>query len=132
MVSVHFTHSALISACIDLDQGVGRSHIWPIVAREGSSKEIRVIEQEVPRLTAPEQIVFSGTGFSQSANTPIYFCIWCESDSSNPYAGQCNGSMSFSAFHLTKHECRGQSHWPMRSSEAYSQSCSRDPRNSVA
>lgn len=50
-----------------------------------------------------EQVVFSGTGFSQSAQTPIYFWVWCEADSSNPYVGQCNGSMSFPAFHLTKH-----------------------------
>jgi hypothetical protein len=48
-----------------------------------------------------EQVVFSGV--AQSASTPIYFWVWCESDSSNPYVGQCNGSMSFSAFHLTKH-----------------------------
>jgi hypothetical protein len=47
-----------------------------------------------------EQVVFSGT--AQSANTQVYFWIWCESDSSNPYVGECNGSMSFPALHITK------------------------------
>lgn len=51
-----------------------------------------------------EQIIFSGTGFSQTANAPFGFWIWCESaESSNKYAGECNGAMSFSTLHVTKH-----------------------------
>jgi hypothetical protein len=51
-----------------------------------------------------EQIVFSGTGFSQTANAPFGFWIWCESaESSNPYAGECNGAMYFYSLHITKH-----------------------------
>ena len=51
-----------------------------------------------------EQIVFSGIGFSPSANAPFGFWIWCESaESSNPYAGQCNGAMYFYTLGITKH-----------------------------
>ncbi len=50
-----------------------------------------------------EQVIFSGAGFSQSAQTPIGFWIWCEADSSNPYFGQCNGSMYFYAKGIVKH-----------------------------
>jgi hypothetical protein len=51
-----------------------------------------------------EQIVFSGTGFSQSAGVPFGFWIWCESDESgNPYAGECNGAMYFYTLHITRH-----------------------------
>ncbi len=50
-----------------------------------------------------EQVVFSGGGFSQSAQTPIGFWIWCEADSSNPYVHQCNGSMYFYAKGIVKH-----------------------------
>ncbi len=50
-----------------------------------------------------EQVVFSGVGFSPSANTPVGFWVWCEADSSNPYLGECNGSMYFYALHITKH-----------------------------
>src|SRR5437879_5800780 len=50
-----------------------------------------------------EQVVFSGVGFSPSANTPVGFWIWCEAVSSNPYVGECNGSMYFYALHITKH-----------------------------
>jgi hypothetical protein len=51
-----------------------------------------------------EQIVFSGIGFSPSANAPFGFWIWCESaESSNPYAGECNGAMYFYTLGITKH-----------------------------
>lgn len=51
-----------------------------------------------------EQIIFSGIGFSPSANAPFGFWIWCESaESSNPYAGECNGAMYFYTRHITKH-----------------------------
>ena len=51
-----------------------------------------------------EQIVFSGIGFSPSANAPVGFWIWCESaESGNPYAGECNGAMYFYTLHITKH-----------------------------
>jgi hypothetical protein len=51
-----------------------------------------------------EQIVFSGVGFSPSANAPVGFWIWCESDeASNPYAGECNGAMYFYSLGITKH-----------------------------
>lgn len=48
-----------------------------------------------------EQVVFSGTGFGSSG--PFGFWVWCEADSSNPYAGFCNGAMYFYALHLTQH-----------------------------
>jgi hypothetical protein len=51
-----------------------------------------------------EQIVFSGIGFSPSANAPVGLWIWCESaESSNPYAGECNGAMYFYSLGITKH-----------------------------
>ena len=49
-----------------------------------------------------EQVVFSGVGFSPSAQTPVGFWIWCEGQSGNPYQGECNGAMYFYAFHITK------------------------------
>ncbi len=55
------------------------------------------------RAASSEQVVFSGVGFSQSAQTPVGFWIWCEAESSNPYQGECNGSMYFYALHITKH-----------------------------
>ncbi len=48
-----------------------------------------------------EQVVFSG--LAQSAQTPVGFWIWCEADSSNPYFGECNGSMYFYALGIVKH-----------------------------
>jgi hypothetical protein len=48
-----------------------------------------------------EQLVFSGVG--QGSSGPVGFWIWCEVDSSNPYAEECNGSMYFYALGLTKH-----------------------------
>jgi hypothetical protein len=51
-----------------------------------------------------EQIVFSGIGFSPSANAPVGLWIWCESaESSNPYAGERNGAMYFYSLGITKH-----------------------------
>lgn len=55
-----------------------------------------------------EQVVFSGTGFGtftvgdQTKVSPFGFWIWCESDSGNPYVGQCNGAMYFYAFGIVK------------------------------
>lgn len=49
-----------------------------------------------------EQVVFSGVGFSPSAQTPVGFWIWCEGQSGNPYQGECNGAMYFYALHITK------------------------------
>jgi hypothetical protein len=48
-----------------------------------------------------EQLVFSGTGFSGAG--PFGNWVWCEADSTNPYAGFCSGSMYFYGLHLTKH-----------------------------
>jgi hypothetical protein len=49
-----------------------------------------------------EQVVFSGTGLGtftppggQATDTPFGFWIWCESDSRNPYLGECHGAMYF-------------------------------------
>jgi hypothetical protein len=51
-----------------------------------------------------EQVVFSGTGFgSFGGGSPFGFWIWCEADSENPYAGECNGAMYFYALGITKH-----------------------------
>ena len=53
-----------------------------------------------------EQVVFSGVAFAASTfpnNTPAGFWIWCESDSSNPYLGECQGAMYFYALGLTEH-----------------------------
>lgn len=65
-----------------------------------------------------EQVVFANTdnpnsGHSQTG-TFVYtsanpedkffgFWIWCEGDSSNPYVGNCQGSMYFYGLGLTKH-----------------------------
>src|SRR6266849_9880533 len=53
-----------------------------------------------------EQVVFStsgGTGHFGGVDTPFGFWIWCETDSNNPYFGQCNGSMYFYKLGITKH-----------------------------
>ncbi len=56
-----------------------------------------------------EQLVFSGTGFAtftpnggSATPTPFGFWIWCESDSNNPYKGECAGSMYFYALGITR------------------------------
>ena len=56
-----------------------------------------------------EQVVFSGTGFAtftpnggSATPTPFGFWIWCESDSNNPYKGECAGSMYFYALGITR------------------------------
>ncbi len=56
-----------------------------------------------------EQVVFSGAGFGtftpaggSPTVSPFGFWIWCESDSGNPYVGQCNGAMYFYALGITK------------------------------
>ena len=41
--------------------------------------------------TASEQLVFSNS----AAGSPVNFWIWCEAESDNGYAGECNGSMYF-------------------------------------
>jgi hypothetical protein len=48
-----------------------------------------------------EQVVFSGTGFGSAG--PVGFWVWCEADSNNPYAGECNGAMYFYALGITRH-----------------------------
>jgi hypothetical protein len=48
-----------------------------------------------------EQVVFSGTGATNIG--PFGNWIWCEADSTNPYHGNCSGSMYFYAQHITKH-----------------------------
>lgn len=50
-----------------------------------------------------EQLVFSGTAVDTTSGSPVGFWIWCEVDSSNPYADECNGSMYFYALGITKH-----------------------------
>ena len=51
-----------------------------------------------------EQVVFSGTGFGTfGGGSPFGFWIWCEADSENPYAGECNGAMYFYGLGITKH-----------------------------
>ena len=53
-----------------------------------------------------EQVVFSGVAGVHStfpSGSPAGFWIWCEADSSNPYLGECNGSMYFYALGITKH-----------------------------
>jgi hypothetical protein len=40
---------------------------------------------------ASEQLVFSNS----AAASPVGFWIWCEAESDNGYAGECNGSMYF-------------------------------------
>src|SRR5437660_12930021 len=57
-----------------------------------------------------EQVVFSKTGAVGNfagTNTPFGFWIWCEASSANPYQGQCNGSMYFSALGIPKHVVDG-------------------------
>ena len=56
-----------------------------------------------------EQVVFSGAGsgtFSLNGGdptlTPFGFWIWCESDSGNPYVGECHGAMYFYALGITR------------------------------
>ena len=50
-----------------------------------------------------EQVVFSGGGFSDALDSPYGFWIWCEADSTNPYQGECNGSIYVYADGLVKH-----------------------------
>jgi hypothetical protein len=65
-----------------------------------------------------EQIIFANTDNPNSGRTQtgtfVYtsanpedkffgFWIWCEADSENPYAGNCQGSMYFYGLGLTKH-----------------------------
>jgi hypothetical protein len=55
---------------------------------------------------ASEQVVFSGVatqGSTFANQSPAGFWIWCEAESENPYAGECNGSMYFYALKITKH-----------------------------
>jgi hypothetical protein len=44
-----------------------------------------------------EQVVFSGQA------GPVGFWIWCEADSTNPYAGECNGAMYFYNLGISQH-----------------------------
>jgi len=48
-----------------------------------------------------EQVVFSGVGACTEFG-PVGFWIWCESDSSNPYLGECNGAMYVYSQGITK------------------------------
>lgn len=57
-----------------------------------------------------EQVVFSKTGAVGTfggTTTPFGFWIWCEASSSNPYQGNCNGSMYFYALGIPKHVIDG-------------------------
>ncbi len=57
-----------------------------------------------------EQVVFSKTGAGGTfggTDTPFGFWIWCEASSSNPYQGQCNGSMYFYALGIPEHVVDG-------------------------
>lgn len=59
----------------------------------------------VPHPTAAknsEQLVYSGVA-TEGSGAPVGFWIWCEVDSENPYAEECNGSMYFYALGITKH-----------------------------
>jgi hypothetical protein len=52
-----------------------------------------------------EQVVFSGVASLNSTfalGSPAGFWIWCESESSNPYEGNCAGAMYFYALGITK------------------------------
>jgi len=50
-----------------------------------------------------EQVVFSGIAAPNTASdTPAGFWIWCESDSGNPYVGECAGAMYFYALGITE------------------------------
>ena len=49
-----------------------------------------------------EQLVFSGTS-TESNVGPVGFWIWCEVESENPYADECNGAMYFYALGITAH-----------------------------
>jgi hypothetical protein len=48
-----------------------------------------------------EQVVFSGVGSCPEFG-PVGFWIWCESDSTNPYLGECNGAMYVYSKGVTK------------------------------
>jgi hypothetical protein len=53
-----------------------------------------------------EQVVFSGVAGQDSTfayGSPIGFWVWCESDSLNPYEGNCVGALYVYALGLTKH-----------------------------
>jgi hypothetical protein len=59
-----------------------------------------------PSAKNSEQVVFSGVaaiGSSFPNGSPVGFWIWCEADSTNPYAGECNGAMYFYALGITRH-----------------------------
>ena len=65
---------------------------------------VMVVLLGIPRVEAlpsPSQpVVFTGMGtFTYPsvtpANRPFGFWLWCEGESSNPYEGQCKGSMYF-------------------------------------
>jgi hypothetical protein len=50
-----------------------------------------------------EQLVFSGTAIDEGSGSPVGFWIWCEVESGNPYADECNGAMYFYALGITAH-----------------------------
>jgi hypothetical protein len=53
-----------------------------------------------------EQVVFSGVaaiGSTFQNTSPVGFWIWCEAESDNPYAHECNGAMYFYALGITMH-----------------------------
>jgi hypothetical protein len=71
---------------------------------------VTVLPASTAFASSSEQVVFSGTGFSTFNNTPtpFGFWIWCEGPSSNPYQGQCSGSMYFYAIGIPKHVVDGK------------------------
>jgi hypothetical protein len=70
---------------------------------------VTVLPASTAFAASSEQVVFSGTGLGTFNNTPtpFGFWIWCEGSSSNPYQGQCSGSMYFYALGITKHVVDG-------------------------
>jgi len=53
-----------------------------------------------------EQVTFSssgGTGHFGGVDSKFAFWIWCETDSNNPYFGQCNGSVQFQKLGIATH-----------------------------
>jgi hypothetical protein len=62
--------------------------------------------QPVNCFASSEQVVFSGAALNGTFDgqpTPLGFWIWCEADSTNSYAGKCNGALRFDALAITQH-----------------------------
>ncbi len=60
------------------------------------------------RAASSGQVVFSvnvlsGFGTFAGTPTPVGFWVWCEAESTNPYQGECNGSLYFYALGGPQH-----------------------------